>query len=318
MAIAANHHDLDRAATCRRCNGDPGGSDVSLLTHVFFATRTPYTARAAAFAGLFMVGICATVSMRCLSRLAKPAIGVVDGAGLRTQRLYEASNGATSVQASALETTAFATALLNPLTPVTVVSPTPAVPWVAPAPAKPAADLGLAPKEHLHDGNPCSDDEEVHAGLCYEKCSALTGGQYVYRQSAWTCCNKPSCNAMSLLTGACCKHNLGFCSGFDVAGLREKGGCPHKPGACLTDEELFLGICYMKCSLLTKGKYPYRVASASCCKDRHIDCLIEDRLTAFHGKSITNSSFAVGGKRGQHTRTTMCRPHVPAQRLTEH
>ncbi|CAK9076386.1 unnamed protein product, partial [Durusdinium trenchii] len=36
---------------------------------------------------------------------------------------------------------------------------------------------------------------------------------------------------------------------------------------CLQDEELFAGICYMKCSLLTAGKAPHRVGNNACCRN---------------------------------------------------
>ena len=32
--------------------------------------------------------------------------------------------------------------------------------------------------------------------------------------------------------------------------IGEDGACPHKPGACLKNEELFLGVCYKQCRLL--------------------------------------------------------------------
>lgn len=180
----------------------------------------------------------------------------------------------------------------------------------------------LVPQERLDDGNPCNDDEELHAGLCYEKCSALTMGAYVYRQSAWTCCNKEVCGAFSLLTGKCCKHHMGFCTGFDIAGFQEgQNVCPHKPGACLTNEELFLDVCYMKCSLLTANKYPYRVAAATCCQSRKLDCLIQD-AKGVKGKSVTRADFNVGGGScssvsEDQPNSTDCKPHEPLERLTE-
>lgn len=179
----------------------------------------------------------------------------------------------------------------------------------------------VAPKEHLSDGNSCPDDEELHAGLCYAKCSYLTGGQYSFRQSAWTCCRQATCtNPFSF--ASCCKHNMGWCSGFDVSGSQESNPgskpCPHKPGACLQDEELFLNVCYMKCSTLTGGLYPYRTAPATCCKHTDISCMAEDGLTdGLNGQSLTNSSFEVGGGCHDDHANTHCQPHMPQQALTE-
>merc|ERR1719188_354868 len=92
----------------------------------------------------------------------------------------------------------------------------------------------LMPVVNKNDGNPCGDDEEVYAGLCYQKCSVLAGTKHRFRQSAWMCCIKPVCNLFSL--ASCCKHDFGLCSGFDIAGMKEgKTICPHKPGACFAN-----------------------------------------------------------------------------------
>mmetsp|Transcript_106192 Transcript_106192/g.297289 ORF Transcript_106192/g.297289 Transcript_106192/m.297289 type:complete len:280 (-) Transcript_106192:113-952(-) len=176
----------------------------------------------------------------------------------------------------------------------------------------------VVPQEHLHDGNPCGDDEEFHAGLCYEKCALLTGGAYVHRQSPWTCCNQATCSSLFKLS-SCCRHNMGMCSGYDIAGMEEgQKVCPHNPGACLADEELFLDVCYMKCSLLTNGQYPYRTASATCCKSKGLGCMIEDGvMDGLNGQAITNSSLNVGGGCGDSSNKTKCEPHAPEQQLTE-
>lgn len=180
------------------------------------------------------------------------------------------------------------------------------------------SEQAVGPQEHLNDGNPCSDDEELHAGLCYAKCSGLTDGAYIYRQSAWTCCKQATCSNIFQLAG-CCKHNMGWCSGFDIAGMDEgKKICPHKPGACLKDEEFFLNLCYMKCSSLTAGLYPYRTAPATCCKSKGVNCMVQDGVQdGINGQAITNASFAVGGGCGDDHNSTHCKPHMPQQSLTE-
>jgi len=182
-----------------------------------------------------------------------------------------------------------------------------------------AGALAVAPREHLHDGNPCADDEEFHAGLCYEKCSILTHDSHPWRQNAWSCCREEVCTPMHLLRGKCCEHHMGFCNGFDIAGMKEGNAvCPHKPGACLKDEELFLDICYMKCSILSQGKYPHRVAHSTCCATNDMSCLIDDKLqTGVHGKAHTDPMYSVGGGCGDGRNITKCSPHEPQQMLTE-
>lgn len=186
----------------------------------------------------------------------------------------------------------------------------------------------LLPKANTTDHNPCANDEEFHAGLCYDKCSSLTKEKYTFRQSAWTCCSKPACDVhdfhgvSDLLPGnnfGCCRHNMGFCSGFDIAGMREgKKICPHQPGACLVDEELFLGTCYKKCAELTQNIYPHRVASATCCKVADGTCMFQDGANdGFDGKALTKKSFNVGGGCGDGSALTNCQPHGPQATLTE-
>lgn len=178
-------------------------------------------------------------------------------------------------------------------------------------------DASLIPNENINDSNPCNDDEEVHLGLCYMKCSTLTQFKYQYRQSAWTCCNQATCSLTSMM--GCCKHSLGFCSGYDIAGMTEgQAVCPHKPGACLTNEELFIGLCYAKCSDLTGGKYPHRAASATCCAKSDLTCIIPNGVQdGLDGQSNTSHAFDVGGGCGDISNFTHCHPHPPQQALTD-
>jgi hypothetical protein len=78
------------------------------------------------------------------------------------------------------------------------------------------------------------------------------------------------------------------CTGYAVDG---EGKCPHRPGSCLANEEMMLGVCYKKCSILTNQEFPHRVAPATCCKAGGISCLL------FPWKSYTSKEYAVGGGR---------------------
>jgi hypothetical protein len=105
-------------------------------------------------------------------------------------------------------------------------------------------------------------------------------------------------------------HDFGVCSGFSVAGVQGKS-CPHKPGTCLANEEMFMGRCYEKCSIVTNGEYPTRVAAASCCKSSSmIACLnpLNDK---------TSSSLNVGGGTGDGNPSTPRSSHGPLTRFTE-
>mmetsp|Transcript_47742 Transcript_47742/g.128813 ORF Transcript_47742/g.128813 Transcript_47742/m.128813 type:complete len:241 (+) Transcript_47742:3-725(+) len=145
--------------------------------------------------------------------------------------------------------------------------------------------LLLSRANDLHDGNTCPDDEEEHAGLCYKKCSLLTGDHPI-RTSAFSCCKEAPCTLLNQ------KVKFRICSGFDVAGDSQGGGCPHGRGACYVDEELHADRCYKRCSLLTSGDYMFRSAAETCCKyDPHksvVPCL-DPRHTN------TSQAFAAGG-----------------------
>lgn len=152
-------------------------------------------------------------------------------------------------------------------------------------PTAPPGQGGHAPSDTA-----CQADEELYAGLCYKKCALLTEGEYSIRTSSWTCCASHPCG-LSNQKGSIGKALL--CNGFDVGGsgavkLTSHFSCPHKPEACGPDEEDLLGVCYTKCSLLTGGQFPNRVAAATCCKEKGIRACMDFRKVA------TDPGFDVG------------------------
>jgi len=176
---------------------------------------------------------------------------------------------------------------------------------VAPGSLHLAASSGhLKPVEHMHDGNICADNEELYGGLCYGKCAVLTSGEAPIRTSSWTCCESHPCGLWNS------RGSVGttlLCNGYDVSG---DGSCPHKPGACLENEELHLGICYEKCSLLTNGAFPHRFAAATCCKVNGLGCFNPRNM-------MTSSAFDKGGGEGDHVAATPSAAHGPMESLTE-
>jgi hypothetical protein len=167
----------------------------------------------------------------------------------------------------------------------------------------------LRPKEHMHDGNKCEDTEELYAGLCYQKCSILTDGDYTLRSTAFSCCKSEPCTALNSKIA-----DTTPCGGYDV---NKDGGCPHSPGACLENEEMFLDMCYEKCSLLTHGKYPYRGSSFTCCKEEDvIDCL--NPLHLMRGdEAVSSFNYATSGGNDDNDPATPGGVHGPLKFLTE-
>lgn len=162
----------------------------------------------------------------------------------------------------------------------------------------------LMPDVDMNNNNLCLDSEEEYGNLCYKKCSLLTAGTNPIRTSSWTCCENHPCGVSNQKGEAGSKI---MCSGFDVGG---DGGCPHQPGACLMNEELFLGTCFQKCALLTGNKYSNRVGPATCCAEEGTGCLDI-------WKDATSSLFNAGGGGTDNDASTPGGPHPPLTNLTE-
>jgi hypothetical protein len=169
---------------------------------------------------------------------------------------------------------------------------------------------GLKPTEDLNDGNTCEDGEELFERVCYKACAELTNGAATLRTTAWSCCKKQGTGLSA--AASCLMHSKVStpvpCGGFDVSAA---GTCPKSPGACLTDEETFLGKCYKRCSSLTLGEYPYRAGMSTCSKSTSVTA----RLNPLNDK--TSPSFNVGGGGGDGDPSTPKTAHAPITALTE-
>jgi len=176
-----------------------------------------------------------------------------------------------------------------------------AITTTTPSPRLFVQDAHFEPIEHLHDGNVCDDEEELYGGLCYKKCGLLTNGQAPIRTSSWTCCKSHPCGLRNQMGSL--GHTI-ICKGYDVDAA---GSCPHKPGTCLVDEEMVLGVCYAKCSLLTNGAFPYRMTAATCCKGHGLGC-----LNPWNAR--TSDAFDKGGGGNS---DGFSDAHLPDQSLTE-
>lgn len=207
----------------------------------------------------------------------------------------------------------------SPLPPVEQNVPPPAASGSTESPEDDKVLQKLSPSGvNLHDSNPCGTDEELFESLCYRKCSVLTNNQKPVRCASHICeplnaageakCSLSQAAMASLLTSP----SILPCRGFDVAGSAEgHSRCPHPPGLCYKDEELYLGTCIKKCSLLTNGEFPHRAAFATCCKVQSlVRCL-------YPGNSKTDQAFAAGGGQGDRDPNTLASAHSPIQALAE-
>ncbi|OLQ10053.1 Armadillo repeat-containing protein 2 [Symbiodinium microadriaticum] len=164
----------------------------------------------------------------------------------------------------------------------------------------------------------CLVYSEQFEGLCYSKCSILTGGMKPVRCAAHICepldsSGENKCHlSADAINAILSSPSLMPCQGFDVAGAKEGAKrCPHSPGSCMKDEELYLGTCFKKCSMLTNGVFPHRKAFATCCKATSLfQCLMP-------GYSKTDEAFTEGGGFGDHDPSTPNKAHAPMQSLTE-
>eukprot|EP00929_Paragymnodinium_shiwhaense_P000712 TRINITY_DN10094_c0_g1_i1.p1 TRINITY_DN10094_c0_g1~~TRINITY_DN10094_c0_g1_i1.p1 ORF type:complete len:368 (-),score=79.43 TRINITY_DN10094_c0_g1_i1:287-1390(-) len=180
--------------------------------------------------------------------------------------------------------------------------------WMPPTPKNQRRRPLLKPSEHLHDGNVCDDTEELYDGLCYTKCSTLLGIPEARRSTSFSCCPTSDChgNVFKMKTAS-----LIPCQGYDVSSQDGGKACPHIRGECLTDEEQFMGECFEKCEKLTNGKFPKRIAAATCCNpDGQFGCW------NVHNDD-TNANLNVGGGAGDHDGSTPRASHFPLKYLTE-
>lgn len=164
---------------------------------------------------------------------------------------------------------------------------------------------GLGPKMRRDNGNSCADDEEIHAGLCYKTCELLTNGSHPYRVSAMSCCpTKNFCSPFKM------RYKMSICGGYDVAGDSQGvSKCPHPPGTCLLNEELYMGTCYAKCSDLTQGEFTNRISAMTCCKKIGYKCMDPRNLK-------TSPSHSVGGGANDNDPATPDKAHAPLTSLT--
>jgi hypothetical protein len=162
----------------------------------------------------------------------------------------------------------------------------------------------MVPNNNHNDTNKCADDEEMHANLCYKTCAQLTNGTAPVRASAWSCCPTQGCNPVTEMT-----WDMGVCSGYDVAGDSvSPGGCPHPAGACMTNEEMFMGLCFAKCSDLN-SQYPHRVSPVTCCKTQGVTCF-------FPSNTDTSLDYKKGGGSGDMDSSTPGNMHPPMKSMT--
>merc|ERR1719188_999174 len=73
-------------------------------------------------------------------------------------------------------------------------------------------------------------------------------------------------------------------------------------GICGWNEELFMGVCYARCSALTNGSYKKRIAPNGCCKEFSLKCMVGSEVD-FAGV-FPGSGYKRGGSLGES-------PHPP-------
>jgi hypothetical protein len=293
-----------------RSDASESGSDGEPWHHISAVKRTLLFGGTLAFAVVFVLGVAEVTTATTApgqSRLpadtqlatasgekpaARGALSLEEGVPTHVAPLLERGSDGVPLQADALA---------SPYAPAAY----------APALAenkrrRPAGSV--KPQEKMHDGNVCDDSEELYAGLCYTKCSILTGQPLARRSTAFSCCPTADChgNLFKMKT-----VSLLPCEGFDVSSSDGGIVCPHIRGECLTDEEQFLGKCYEKCSILTQGKFPKRFGAESCCDPEGIGGCWN------FGNDYTNAKLNVGGGKGDGDAETPRASHFPLKYLTE-
>lgn len=142
--------------------------------------------------------------------------------------------------------------------------------------------------QDLPKGWPCEKGESLFMNLCYVDCGEATGGKFPSRYDACTCCSTLPCDKTPLsFAQDCVKFDKGA-KGFDAIQ-------PRLTNCRDEQEELFEGLCYLKCEILTAKMYSVRTGMNTCSDE------------SFNGNWTMGigpcSGFGVGG--------TECMPHIP-------
>merc|ERR1719203_2324367 len=109
----------------------------------------------------------------------------------------------------------------------------------------------------LYKGWPCKKDERLFQNLCYVDCGKATGGHHPLRVDSCTCCKEVPCVQ---LAGRFTKN----CALLDAGDNALQPAPPALPNCHTPHEELFMGLCYKKCDLLTRSRYPIRTGMNTC------------------------------------------------------
>jgi len=151
-------------------------------------------------------------------------------------------------------------------------------------------DEDLSPEAdwNPHAGWPCREGEEIFFGKCYKSCEAETNGTYPHRNDECTCCmDEPCVSSPERTQDDCTRFNR------NIDGDRAKQ--PLLPDCPYANEEIFEGLCFKKCSIMTKGLFPFRSAMNTCSNGKY-----GGNWTMGFGPC---SGFGIGG--------TKCAPHIP-------
>lgn len=141
----------------------------------------------------------------------------------------------------------------------------------------------------LWPGWPCGIGEEMHFSKCYQTCANMTENRFPFRASPCKCCKSIDC----LKSNSAAAVN--DCARFNVGATGLSAHRPYLPDCPYENEELFEGLCFYKCSLLTMGKYSLRTGVNTCSGDRYMS-------NWTMGLGMCNG-FGIGG--------TKCMPHIP-------
>lgn len=144
----------------------------------------------------------------------------------------------------------------------------------------------------LWPGWPCGPDEELYDSRCFLTCANISGGKLTFRAAPCQCCADERCLQTPAPPDSKPVMDCGlFNKAADGMGAHQ----PLLPDCPYEDEEIFEGLCYTKCSLLTMGKYSIRTAMNTCSNHDY-----GGEWTLGFGPC---SGFGIGG--------TKCLPHIP-------
>lgn len=124
------------------------------------------------------------------------------------------------------------------------------------------ADVDGPSSAQMGSAWPCRPGEELFQNKCFLSCSDQTRGEFPHRSSDCHCCKSLPCSGNP-------KEYKIDCPKFNKNSIAKLPCGPLLTDCVMENEELYDGMCYLKCSILTHSYFPIRTGMNTCSNTRY-------------------------------------------------